>query len=271
MNRTVAPTEEEQIKAYSAVVKALDPKPVVVRTADIGGDRLSQLGIEGPKSETNPFMGLRGVRLFLRHPDLFKTQLRAILRASLKGHVRILIPMVSSVGEINAVRRLVAQAQAELQAEGVEPPKKIELGIMVEIPAAAIILDSCLPLIDFISIGTNDLIQYTLAVDRINEHVTHLYDPFHPAVIRLLDQVVKTAHKRGKWVGVCGEMTSDPHAVPMLVGMGVDSLSVSPRMFLRIKQAVRSLRYGVLSKLVEKALSCSDSDEIRRLLADQGL
>ena len=271
LNREVPPSEEEQSKAYVTVVKGMEPLPVTIRTADIGGDRLSQLGIESPKSETNPFMGMRGVRLFLRHLDLFKTQLRAILRATLKGRVRILIPMVSSLGEIQDVRRLLAQAQAELQAEGVELPKKVEFGIMVEIPSAALILDAFLPHIDFISIGTNDLIQYTLAVDRVNEHVTHLYDPFHPAVIRLLDLAVQTAHKKGKWVSVCGEMTSDPRAVPLLVGLGVDSLSVSTRMFLRIKQTVRSLKHGVLSKLVAKALSCSDSDEVRRLLADQDL
>ncbi len=271
LNRATPPSEEEQTKAYGAVVRALEPRSVVIRTADIGGDRLSQLGIEGPKSETNPFMGLRGVRLFLRHPDLFKTQLRAILRSSLKGHVKLLIPMISSVSELHAVRRLLSQATAELQAEGVELPKKVELGIMIEIPSAALIIDSFLPHLDFISIGTNDLIQYMLAVDRINEHVTHLYDPYHPAVIRLLDHVVQAARKKGKWVSVCGEMVSDPHAVPLLVGMGVDSLSVSPRMFLRIKQVVRGLKHAAMAKLVAKALTCGDSEEIRRLMRDQGL
>ena len=271
LNRTVPPTEDEQFKAYQAIVKAMEPRSVVIRTADIGGDRLSQLGIEGPKSETNPFMGLRGVRLFLRHTDLFKTQLRAILRAALKGKVKVLIPMVSAIGEIHGVRRLLAQAQAELQAEGVDVEGKIELGIMIEIPSAALMLEHFLPLIDFVSIGTNDLIQYTLAVDRINEHVTHLYDPFHPAVVKLLDHVVKTCHKKDKWVSVCGEMTSDPHAVPLLVGRGVDSMSVSPRMHLRIKQAVRGLRYAAMQKIAQQALTCSDSDQIRRLLADQGL
>ena len=239
---------------------------MVIRTADIGGDRLSQLGIEGPKNETNPFMGLRGVRLFMRHLDLFKSQLRAILKASSRHHCRILIPMVSTIGEIHSVRRLLNLAQTELAAEGVEPPKKVELGIMVEIPSAALMLDNFLPLLDFISIGTNDLIQYTLAVDRINEHVSHLYDPFHPAVVRLLDMVVQTARKKGKWVSVCGEMASDPHAAPLLIGMGVDSLSVTPRMYLRIKQTLRSLRYSNLSKLVGQSLACSDSDEIKRLL-----
>jgi phosphoenolpyruvate-protein phosphotransferase (PTS system enzyme I) len=266
LNRTEAPSEEEQTKAYSAAVKALDGREVVVRTADIGGDRLSQLGIEGPKNETNPFMGLRGVRLFLRHLDLFKTQLRAILRASVKGKVRVMIPMVSSVGEVIAARRLLDQAKAELQAEGVVLTEELELGIMVEIPSAALMLDAFLPHVDFVSIGTNDLIQYTLAVDRINEAVTHLYDPYHPAVIRLLDSVVRTAHAKGKWVGVCGEMTSDPRAVPLLVGLGVDAMSVSPRMFLRVKQVVRSLKHEAVKKVVAKALTCAESDEIRRLL-----
>lgn len=266
LSRTEAPSEEEQTKAYSAAVKALDGREVVVRTADIGGDRLSQLGIEGPKNETNPFMGLRGVRLFLRHLDLFKTQLRAILRASVKGKVRVMIPMVSSVGEVIAARRLLDQAKAELQAEGVVLTEELELGIMVEIPSAALMLDAFLPHVDFVSIGTNDLIQYTLAVDRINEAVTHLYDPYHPAVIRLLDSVVRTAHAKGKWVGVCGEMTSDPRAVPLLVGLGVDAMSVSPRMFLRVKQVVRSLKHEAVKKVVAKALTCAESDEIRRLL-----
>ncbi len=266
LNRETPPSEEEQVKAYTVAVKAMEGREVIIRTADIGGDRLSTLGIEAPKAETNPFMGLRGVRLFLRHLDLFKTQLRAILKASLKGKVRVMIPMVSSVGEVLAARRLLQQAEAELAAEGVKIEERIELGIMVEIPSTALLLDAFLPHVDFISIGTNDLIQYTLAVDRVNEHVTHLYDPFHPAVIRLLEMVVTAAHKRGKWVGVCGEMTSDPRAVPLLVGLGVDAMSVTPRMFLRVKQAVRTLRHDQLKKIVAKAVNCAESDEVRRLL-----
>jgi phosphotransferase system enzyme I (PtsI) len=266
LNRTEPPSEEEQVKAYAAAVKALDEREVVIRTADIGGDRLSTLGIEGPKNETNPFMGLRGVRLFLRHLDLFKTQLRAILRASLKGKVRVMIPMVSAVGEVLAARRLLEQARAELTAEGVVFKEELELGIMVEIPSTAILLDAFLPHVDFVSIGTNDLIQYTLAVDRINENVTHLYDPYHPAVITLLDSVVRAAHAKGKWVGVCGEMTSDPRAVPLLVGLGVDAMSISPRMFLRVKQTIRGLKHESMKRLVAKALTCAESDEVRRLL-----
>jgi phosphoenolpyruvate-protein phosphotransferase (PTS system enzyme I) len=266
LNRETPPSEEEQVKAYAAALKAMEGKEVIIRTADIGGDRLSTLGIEAPKAETNPFMGLRGVRLFLRHLDLFKTQLRAILKASAKGKARIMIPMVSSVGEVLSARRLLQQAEAELAAEGVRMSERIELGIMVEIPSTALILDAFLPHVDFVSIGTNDLIQYTLAVDRVNEHVTHLYDPFHPAVIRLIEMIVTAAHKRGKWVGVCGEMTSDPRAVPLLVGLGVDAMSVSPRMFLRVKQAVRGLRHDQLKKVVAKAVACAESDEVRRLL-----
>ncbi len=271
LNRPTAPTEMEQAKAYTAVAKAMFPRPVIIRTADIGGDRLTQMGIEGLKNETNPFMGMRGVRLFLRHLDLFKTQMRAILRSTLKGNVKIMIPMVSAVSEVHAVRRLLAQATAELKAEGVAVPEKVELGIMVEIPAAAVILDAFIPHIDFVSVGTNDLIQYTLAVDRVNENVTHLYDPFHPAVLRLLQHVVSTAHNAGKWAGVCGEMTSDPNAVPLLVGMGFDGLSVSPRMFLRIKQTVCRLRHGAMAKLAAKVVTCSDSDEVRLLMREQGL
>ena len=271
MNRSTVPTEEEQTKAYAAILKASAPHPVVIRTADIGGDRLTQMGIEGPQNEINPFMGLRGVRLFLRHLDLFKTQLRAILRVAANGNVKILIPMVSSLAEVHAVRRLVAQACSELNAEGVDIPRNVELGIMVEIPSAAVLVDAFITHVDFVSVGTNDLIQYTLAVDRVNEHVSYLYDPLHPAVIRLLQNVAQAARKAGKWASVCGEMTSDPHNVPLLVGMGFEALSVSPRMFLRIKQTVRRLHYGAMVELVTKAVACADSEDVRRLMRERGL
>ncbi|MBI2362098.1 MAG: phosphoenolpyruvate--protein phosphotransferase [Elusimicrobia bacterium] len=268
LNRPTAPGEEEQAKVYTQVVRALDPNPVVIRTADIGGDRLSQLGLEGPKNEANPFMGLRGIRLFLRHSDLLKTQLRAILRASVHGKVQVLLPMVSSLRELQSARRIFQQAQVELEAEGLELPKKVPLGIMVEIPSAAILLDAFLEEADFISIGTNDLIQYLLAVDRINEEVAHLYDPYHPAVLRVLEGIVQATHKHGKKVTVCGEMTSDPKAVPLLIGLGVDVLSVTPRMYLRVKQIVRGANAEGLKGAVAKALRMPDSDQIRRLLSE---
>ncbi len=270
LNRAKAPTEEEQSKVYSHIARALDPLPLVIRTADIGGDRLAQLGLEGPKNEMNPFMGLRGIRLFLRHSDLLKTQFRAILRSTLHGKVSVMLPMVSSLRELQSARRIFFQAQQELLAEGLKLPKKTPLGIMVEIPSAALVLDALLDESDFVSIGTNDLIQYILAVDRINEEVAHLYDPFHPAVLRILHMIVETAHKRGKKVTVCGEMTSDPKAVPLLIGLGLDTLSVTPRMFLRVKQKVRGLKKGAAQELVAKALLLSESDKIKKLLDNLG-
>jgi len=262
------PTEQEQFKVYAQVVKAMAPAPVVIRAADIGGDRLSQLGLDAPKNEANPFMGFRGIRLLLRYPDLFRTQMRAILRSSAVGTVRMLLPMVSSVAEIKSARRLFDATRLELIEEGVGLPKKVDLGIMVEIPSAAMLLDHILAEIDFISVGTNDLIQYLLAVDRVNEHVAHLYDPFHPAVVRLLHQIVDTTHRYGRQVSICGEMTSDPKAVPLLVGMGVDTLSISPRMFLRVKQVVKSLSSAAASNLISRALTLSDSSEIQQLVSE---
>ncbi|HVE14520.1 MAG TPA: phosphoenolpyruvate--protein phosphotransferase [Elusimicrobiota bacterium] len=268
LNRSSAPGEEEQARAYSAIAKALDPLPLTVRTADIGGDRLAHLGLEVPKNETNPFMGLRGIRLFLKHPELLKTQLRAVLRASAHGKVQVMIPMVSSLRELQAARRIFRQAQDELAAEGVETAKKVPFGIMVEIPSAALMLDALIEEADFVSIGTNDLIQYILAVDRINEDVAHLYDPFHPAVVRILRHIVDAVHRREKKVTVCGEMTSDPKAVPLLAGLGVDNLSVTPRMFLRVKHIVRQISMSSARAMVERALTLSDSEQIRKLVSE---
>ncbi|MBI4056944.1 MAG: phosphoenolpyruvate--protein phosphotransferase [Elusimicrobia bacterium] len=269
LNRTSAPEEEEQVEVYSRVVESLSSLPVIIRTADIGGDRLSDLGLEGPKEETNPFMGLRGIRLFLRYPELFKTQLRAILRAAIKGRVKILLPMVSSVGELKSARRLLTQAQAELVQEGHVFESPVEMGMMVEIPAAILLLDFMLEEIDFVSLGTNDLIQYLLAVDRVNEHVSHLYDPFHPAVLRVLHMTVEAVHKKGRWVSVCGEMASDPRAVPLLLGVGVDAFSVSPRMFLKIKQTLRTLKAAEVQSLFQRALVQPTSEEVHRLLDER--
>ncbi|MHB2025553.1 MAG: phosphoenolpyruvate--protein phosphotransferase [Elusimicrobiota bacterium] len=268
LNRKGPPGEREQTDVYAEVLGAMEPKPVVIRIADLGGDRLAQIGIEAPKNEANPFLGLRGVRLFLRHPDVFKTQLRAILRAASGRAVKILIPMISSIGELKSVKKILSQAEDDLAAAGVKPPKRLETGIMVEIPSAAILIDAFLPMVDFISIGTNDLIQYLLAVDRINDHVASLYDPFHPAVIRILDQVVRAAKRHGKNASLCGEMASDPQAVPLILGLGLDSISVSPRLFLKVKQAIRRSRREAAARALERALSCDESDEIRRIFAD---
>ena len=265
-NRTTPPSEKEQHEAYFRVFKTMAPKPVVFRTADIGGDRITDLGFEEHSSESNPFMGLRGIRLFLHYPELFKVQLRAILKTAPQGDVRILLPMISSIEELISSKKILKSTMDELAQEGVPPVKKVELGIMVEIPSVAMALDTFLDDVDFISIGTNDLIQYLLAVDRLNENVAYLYDPFHPAVVRTLHQIVETAHSKEKPVGICGEMPSDPKTTKLLVGLGVDSLSVTPRMFLRIKRNLRSLSFQEATKAVKQALLLTDSASIRKLL-----
>jgi len=269
MNRNAVPTEAEQLKAYSEVALALGSLPLIIRTADIGGDRATQLGIKGLKDERNPFMGFRGIRLFIKYPELLKTQLRAIYKTKSVGPIKVMIPMVSSLDEVATVRRMAQSVKAELSEEGFEVKKDLEFGVMVEIPAAAIILDSLLGEIDFVSIGTNDLVQYTLAVDRINQYVSELYEPFHPAVLRLINLVVQTAHKKGKPVSVCGEMASDPYAIPLLVGLGVDILSVPMKMYLRTKYSVRTMNFERFSALAQQALGLPTSEQIRRMVEEE--
>ncbi|MCX5793452.1 MAG: phosphoenolpyruvate--protein phosphotransferase [Elusimicrobia bacterium] len=269
MNRNSVPTEAEQVKAYSAVVKAAPTMPLIIRTADIGGDRATQLGIKGLKDEQNPFMGFRGIRLFIKYPELLKTQLRAIYRANTEGNIKIMIPMLSSVDELMAVKKIAQDVKSELAEEGMPVKYDPAFGVMVEIPAAAIILDSLLGEIDFVSIGTNDLVQYILAVDRINQYVSELYEPFHPAVLRIINLVVQTAHKKGKPVSVCGEMASDPFAIPLLVGMGVDVLSVPPKIYLRAKSAVRAMNFEKFSGIAQRVLGMPTAQEIRKLVEEE--
>jgi len=269
MNRSSVPSEEEQVKAYSAVVKAAPELPLVIRTADIGGDRATQLGIKGLKDERNPFMGFCGIRLFIKYPELLKTQLRAIYKANTGGNIKVMIPMLSSLDELLTVKKIAQDVRIELAEEGFVVKSVPEIGVMIEIPAAAIILDSLLSEIDFVSIGTNDLVQYTLAVDRINQYVSELYEPFHPAVLRLINLVVQTAHKKGKPVSVCGEMASDPYAIPLLVGMGVDVLSVPPKIYLRAKSAVRAMNFEKFSGLAQRVLGMTTAAEIRRLVEEE--
>ncbi|HAH32086.1 MAG TPA: phosphoenolpyruvate--protein phosphotransferase [Elusimicrobia bacterium] len=269
MNRDAVPTEDEQLKAYSNVARALGSLPLTIRTADIGGDRATQLGIKGLKDERNPFMGFRGIRLFIKYPELLKTQLRAIYKANAGATIKIMIPMVSSLNEVTTVKEMAQEVKTELSEEGFEIKKDPEFGVMVEIPAAAIILDSLLGEIDFVSIGTNDLVQYTLAVDRINQYVSELYEPFHPAVLRLINLVVQTAHKKGKPVSVCGEMASDPYAIPLLVGLGVDILSVPMKMYLRAKFSVRIMNFERFAALAQQALGLPTSEQIRKMVEEE--
>jgi len=268
MNIPQPPTEEEQYSVYTAVVKRFDMRPATIRLADLGADKMPDFPLDEFDQDANPFMGCRGIRLFLKNPELMRTQLRAIVRvaADLPAQVRVMIPMVSSVEEVRHVRTAFNQVLEELSQDGIRPINKIALGAMIEVPAAAIALDGMIGELDFISIGTNDLIQYLIAVDRINQEVAHMYDPCHPAVARTLNLIIQTAHKRGKEVSICGEIASDPKLLPLLLGLNVDALSVTPRMFLRVKNNIRNANFEHCSDLAQAALLMGSSEDIRNLI-----
>lgn len=268
MNREREPDEAEQTRHYAAVFEAMGERAVVLRTLDIGGDK--ELPYLGLPADPNPFLGWRAIRLCLDRPDLFDTHLRAILRAGAGRHLRILFPMISTVSELRRAKEAVAQAAERLRMEGVDVPKKLETGIMIEIPSAALMADVLAEEADFFSIGTNDLTQYTLAVDRMNEHISALYDSFHPAVLRLIGHVVDSAHAKGKRVGVCGEMAGDVSAVPLLVGLGVDELSMNAPAIPRVRLAIRSLRQAEAAELARAALKLEDGRRVRELLVQSG-
>jgi phosphoenolpyruvate-protein phosphotransferase (PTS system enzyme I) len=263
LNRSTLPTEEEQFQAYRQVASELKPQPVIIRTLDLGGDKLPNLvGIAQDAAEMNPFLGWRAIRFCLQESAIFRAQLRAILRASAEGNVKIMYPMISGLEELTQSNELVEQCKAELRAAGVPFDENLEIGAMIEIPSAVMIADSLAKRVKFFSIGTNDLIQYTLAVDRLNEKIAYLYDPTHPAVLRLIKHTVDAAHRHGIWVGVCGEMASDPAMVPLLLGLGVDELSTTPPLVPPIKYIVRRLKLAECQELARFALDCESSAEI---------
>ena len=239
MGRDNFPTEEEQFEAYKAVLEAMGDKPVVVRTLDIGGDKeLPYLHL--PK-EMNPFLGYRAIRLCLDDKDLFRTQLRALLRASAYGKLRIMFPMIATLNEFRSAKALLLEEKAKLVAEGVTVSEEIEVGMMVEIPSAAVLADQFAKEVDFFSIGTNDLIQYTMAADRMNEKVSYLYQPYNPSILRLVKMVIDAAHKEGKWTGMCGEMAGDQTAIPLLLGLGLDEFSMSATSILPARSLISKL------------------------------
>jgi phosphoenolpyruvate-protein phosphotransferase (PTS system enzyme I) len=260
INRDVPPGEEEQYQAYHQVADALKPSPVVIRTLDLGGDKLlSSLALP---TEMNPFLGWRAIRFCLEHEEIFRAQLRAILRASVAGNVKIMYPMISGLDELNQANTFLSQYKAELRAEGVAFDEQLEIGAMIEIPSAVLIADALAKQVQFFSLGTNDLIQYTLAVDRMNEKIAHLYEPTHPAILRLIKMTVDAARTRNIWVSLCGEIAGDPALVPLLIGLGVDELSAAPQLLAQLKYLIRRLKLSDARELVTFALGCESATEI---------
>lgn len=254
------PTEQEQFEEYYKVAEKVSPYPVIIRTLDIGGDKKSP-ALEIPE-EDNPFLGWRAIRLCLEKSDLFKTQLRAILRASVMGNVKIMFPMISCLEEIYRAKEIFEQVKEELKSKKIPFDENIEIGVMIEIPSAAIMADIIAEEVDFLSIGTNDLIQYTLAVDRGNVRVANLYKRLPPSVLRLVKSVVAAGHNKGVWVGMCGEMAADPLATSILLGLDLDELSVSPSMLPEVKRIIRTVTYEDAEKIAEKALQMKTSEQI---------
>ncbi len=266
LNRDAMPDEEEQFENYRIVAERSGRHGVIIRTLDIGGDK-ALTGIEIPLEE-NPFLGCRAIRFCLEHPQIFKCQLRAILRASAHGNVKMMYPMISGLGEFRQAQAILEECKTELRNEGIAFNEGIEVGVMIEVPSAALSADLLAREAKFFSIGTNDLIQYTIAVDRGNERITHLYKPTHPAILRLINSVVAAAHSNGIWVGVCGEMASDITLTPLLLGMGIDELSTSPAVVPRVKKAVQSLDLPACRQLAATALNSTTSAEILQLCTE---
>lgn len=268
MGRTELPSEEIQFNAYKTVLEQMEGKPVVVRTLDIGGDKeLPYLDL--PK-EMNPFLGYRAIRLCLEHTDIFRTQLRALLRASVYGNLRIMFPMIATLNEFRQAKALLLEEKETLMSEGVEVSDSIQLGIMVEIPSTAVIADQFAKEVDFFSIGTNDLIQYTMAADRMNERVSYLYQPYNPAILRLVKMVIDAAHKEGRWAGMCGEMAGDATAIPLLLGLGLDEFSMSATSILPARSQIMKLSKAEMISLSEKALQMQTAEEVVELVRSIG-
>lgn len=264
MGRDQMPTEEEQFEAYKEVLEAMDGKRVVVRTLDIGGDKeLSYLNLP---EEMNPFLGYRAIRLCLAQQDIFRPQLRALLRASVYGKLNIMFPMVATINEFREAKAILLEEKENLKNEGHDILDDIELGIMVEIPATAALADVFAKEVDFFSIGTNDLIQYTLAADRMSERVSYLYQPYNPSILRLVKQVIEASHKEGKWTGMCGEMAGDETAIPLLLGLGLDEFSMSATSILKARRQINGLSKNEMTELANRAVDCATQEEVIELV-----
>ena len=261
--RRSLPTEEEQFEAYKTIARKMGERPVIVRTLDIGGDKPPSY-LDMPK-ELNPFLGWRAIRISLDRTDIFKTQLRAILRASQYGNLKIMFPMISSVEEVRKSKKILEDVKKELKNEKVPFKENVEIGIMVEVPSAAVIADAFAREVDFFSIGTNDLTQYTLAVDRTNERVTYLFNELHPAVLHLIKNVIDAAHSKGIWTGMCGEMAGKPIATPILLGLGLDEFSMSSMSIPEVKKIIRSIKISDARELAKEALNAATTNDVYKL------
>lgn len=264
MGRNELPSEDEQFEAYKAVAMMFDNRPVVIRTLDIGGDKELPC-MEMPK-EMNPFLGYRAIRLCLDRTEIFKTQLRAILRASAYGNVKMMYPMIATLKELRAANQMLEEVKQELSRENISFDTKMEVGIMIEIPAAAVLADQFAKEVDFFSIGTNDLIQYTMAADRMSQKVEYLYQPFNPAVLRLIQGVISAAHKEGKWVGMCGEMAGDLAAIPILLGMGLDEFSMSASSILPARALICQLTQQEAKRVAQAVMEMDNAEEIQNFV-----
>lgn len=264
MDRDELPDEEYQFEAYKAVLEGMEDRPVVVRTLDIGGDKeLSYLQLP---EELNPFLGFRAIRLCLERKDIFRTQLRALLRASVYGNLKIMFPMIATLDEFREAKQVFLEEKEKLTNEGIPVSDDIELGIMVEIPSTAVLAAQFAKEVDFFSIGTNDLIQYTMAADRMNERVSYLYQPYNPSILRLIKNVIDASHKEGKWTGMCGEMAGDETAIPLLLGMGLDEFSMSATSILKARDLIRKLSKKEMEELANQALQMSTVEEVVELV-----
>ncbi len=267
MNRSDLPTEEEQYRAYKQVAEKMAPHSVIIRTLDLGGDKfISALDVP---HEMNPYLGWRAIRFCLTRVEIFKVQLRAILRASVSGNLKVMYPMISSVQELQQANAILEECRGELRKSKIAFDEKMEVGAMIEVPSAALTSDILAREVNFFSIGTNDLIQYALAVDRVNEKIAYLYEPTHPAILKLIHQVVKNGHREKRWVGCCGEMSGDPAIAILLVGLEIDEISTSPIVVPKVKKAIRSVSFKEAKEISRKALKFTTGQEVRRYLTDR--
>jgi phosphotransferase system enzyme I (PtsI) len=264
MGKQYCPTEEEQFKAYKEVLEKMKDRPVIIRTLDIGGDK--SVEYIGNKGEMNPFLGHRAIRLCLEQHDIFKDQIRALLRAGIYGNLKIMFPMIATIEELRDAKKMIDLSKEELIEEGVKINREVDVGIMIEVPSAAILADQFAKEVDFFSIGTNDLIQYTFAADRMNEKVSYLYQPYNPALLRLIKMVVDASHKEGKWTGICGEIAGNEKMTPLLIGLGIDELSMSASSILKIREIISKIQYKDAADIAKKALNMNSSKEVEKLI-----